>query len=338
MVDRTLRIGPLCVSPGILLAPMEDVTELPFRLLCRRLGADIVYTEFVSAEGLVRAAPGAAGRILRKVEICAAERPVGVQLYGASGASMERATDLAMQQDPDLLDVNCGCWVTNVALRGAGAGLLLDLGAMRQVVARVVRSAYVPVTVKTRLGWDAGSIRIVEVARMLEDLGVQALTIHCRTRAQGYAGEADHSWIPVVKAAVSIPVILNGDVTTAQQVRQAFAATGCDGVMIGRGAIKHPWVFREARQLLLCGVELPPPTLGERVDLCLEHLRLATEHGGPHHALISLRRHYSGYFRGVRRGAHLRAALAGIGDVGVLRERLLELRDAPQAADAPAVA
>jgi len=322
-----LKIGPVAVSPGVLLAPMEEVSELPFRGVCRSLGADIVYTEFVNAEGLRREDPEGPQRTRRKLLFRETERPVGIQLYGASELSMEIAAQIATAQEPDLIDINCGCWVSNVARRGAGAGLLKDLPQMREVVSRVVGATHLPVTVKTRLGWDARSIRIVEVARLLEDLGVQALTIHCRTRAQGNKGEVDYSWIPKVKEAVSMPVILNGGITTPQDVKDAFAETGCDGVMIGRGAIRHPWIFREARHFLETGRLLSPPTLEERVDLCLEHLRLAVEHGGEGYALVGLRRHYAGYFRGRRGAARLRAELSGYRELEPLRERLLELRE-----------
>ena len=322
-----LKIGPVEVSPGLLLAPMEDISEPPFRMVCKRLGADIVYTEFINAEGLLREDPDGPRRTRRKLLFLEAERPVGIQLYGASELSMEKATQIAEAQKPDLIDVNCGCWVKKVALRGAGAGLLRDLPQMRQVVSRVVRTTGLPVTVKTRLGWDAQSIKIVEVARMLEDLGVQALTIHCRTRTQGHKGEVDYSWIARVKEVVSMPVILNGDVTTPQEVENAFASTGCDGVMIGRGAIRHPWIFREARYYLERGELLPPPTLQERVDLCLEHLRLAVEHGGERYALIGMRRHYAGYFRSMRGAARLRAELVDFKESEPLRQRLRELRE-----------
>ncbi|MBI2504881.1 MAG: tRNA dihydrouridine synthase DusB [Candidatus Latescibacteria bacterium] len=314
----TLKIGPIAVSPGLLLAPMEEVTDLPFRSLCRRLGADIVYTEFVNAEGLIRQAR----RAQQKLEFLEEERPVGIQLYGAAELSMEQAAQIATAQGPDLIDVNCGCWVSDVALRGAGAGLLRDLPRMREVVARVVRSTHLPVTVKTRLGWDARNIRIVEVARMLEDLGVRALTLHCRTRTQGHQGAVDYSWVPRIKAAVSIPVILNGDVVAPQDVQRAFAETGCDGVMIGRGAIQNPWIFRQTHHYLNTSQLLPLPSLAERASLCLEHLRLAVARKGPSAALAGLRRHYAGYFRGLPGAAALRAELGALKEFPQVEERL----------------
>jgi tRNA-dihydrouridine synthase B len=316
-----LKIGPVEVSPGLLLAPMEDVSDLPFRMICKSMGADIVYTEFINAEGLVREAP----RTFRKLEFHEDERPMGIQIYGASELSMEQATHIATAQEPDIIDINCGCWVKNVALRGAGAGLLKDLPRLREVVSRVVRSTHLPVTVKTRLGWDAESIRIVEVAQMLEDLGVRALTVHCRTRAQGHKGSVDYSWIPRIKAAVSMPVVLNGDVGTPEDVEHVFARTGCDAVMIGRSAIQHPWIFREARHYLETGELLPQPTLKERAELCLQHLQLSLEHKGERQGLIGIRRHYAGYFRGMSGAAQLRAELAGYKELAQVQERLQEL-------------
>jgi tRNA-dihydrouridine synthase B len=324
-----LDIGPVSIPNGVLLAPMEDVTDLPFRVICRRLGADAVYTEFINAEGLIRAEPGGGGRTLDKLRFLEEERPFGVQLYGAAGLSMEKAARIATESGPDLIDINCGCWVSNVALRGAGAGLLKDLGAMREVVASVVRGTHLPVTVKTRLGWSAGDIRILEVARMLEDLGVKALTVHCRTRDQGHKGEVDYSWINRLKEEVSMSIILNGDVISPAGVADAFATTGCDGVMIGRGAVQHPWVFRETRHFLHTGQELARPSLDERAAWCLQHLELALAHKSPTQALAGLRRHYGGYFRSLPGASVLRAELASFKEVEPLHQRLTELAAPP---------
>jgi tRNA-dihydrouridine synthase B len=306
---------------------MEDISELPFRLICKELGADLIYTEFVNAEGLIREDPNGPRRSFRKLRFLEQERPLGIQLYGAASLSMEQATEIAAEQNPDIIDINCGCWVSNVALRGAGAGLLRDLPQMKEVVSRVIGATHLPVTVKTRLGWDQESIRIVEVAKMLEDIGVQALAIHCRTRGQGHKGAVDYEWIPKVKDAVSIPIILNGDVVSPQIVKDAFDSTGCDGVMIGRGAITHPWIFREAQHYLKTGELLPAPSLKERAELCIKHVRLAIEHDGGKYALIGMRRHYAGYFRGLRGASQLRAELAGYKELEPLLARLEALRD-----------
>jgi tRNA-dihydrouridine synthase B len=327
-----LQIADIKVQPGLLLAPMEDVTELPFRLICRELGADIVYTEFVNAEGLLRESPDGPRRTFNKLRFLEEERPLGIQLYGATSLSMEKAAEIASEQRPDLIDINCGCWVSNVALRGAGAGLLRDLPQMKEVVRRVISATDLPVTVKTRLGWDQSSIRIVEVARMLEDLGVQALSIHCRTRAQGHKGQVDYSWIAKVKEVVSMPVILNGDIVSPQDAKNAFDTTGCDGVMIGRAAIAHPWIFREARHYLETGELLPEPTLKERAELCLKHLELCVEHGPERYALIGMRRHYAGYFRGLHGASQLRAELNNYKELAPLVERLQQLRESERLA------
>ncbi|HJP31427.1 MAG: tRNA dihydrouridine synthase DusB [Candidatus Latescibacteria bacterium] len=338
-LDHPLRIGAISVHPGLLLAPMEDISEQPFRLVCRQLGADLVYTEFVNAEGLLREDPEGPRRTARKLDFSDGERPLGIQIYGASERSMEEAARRATERQPDLIDINCGCWVKNVALRGAGAGLLRDLPQMRQVVRRVRGATHLPVTVKTRLGWDAASIQIVEVARMLQDEGVQALAVHCRTRAQGHKGDVDYSWIPRIKAAVQIPVILNGDVVSPQTARSAFEETGCDGVMIGRAAIRHPWLFREIRHYLDTGSLLPEPCLRERAELCQHHLRLSVSHFGERYGMISMKRHYAGYFRGIRGVARLRAELSELGEIAQLETRLQQLAaaaDDPQAVtDAP---
>jgi tRNA-dihydrouridine synthase B len=327
-----LQIADIKVQPGLLLAPMEDVTELPFRLICRELGADIVYTEFVNAEGLLRESPDGPRRTFNKLRFLEEERPLGIQLYGATSLSMEKAAEIASEQRPDLIDINCGCWVSNVALRGAGAGLLRDLPQMKEVVRRVISATDLPVTVKTRLGWDQSSIRIVEVARMLEDLGVQALSIHCRTRSQGHKGQVDYSWIAKVKEAVSMPVVLNGDIVSPQDAKNAFDTTGCDGVMIGRAAIAHPWIFREVRHYLETGELLPEPTLKERAELCLKHLELCVEHGPERYALIGMRRHYAGYFRGLHGASQLRAELNNYKELAPLVERLQQLRESERLA------
>ena len=334
-IDRPLRIGSVRADPGLLLAPMEDVSGPAFRLLCRQLGADMVYTEFVNAEGLVREAPDGPRRTLHKLDFTDAERPLGIQIYGASELSMEQAAQIATERDPDLIDINCGCWVSNVALRGAGAGLLRDLPRMREVVRRVKGATHLPVTVKTRLGWDAASIRIVEVARMLVNEGVEALAVHCRTRAQGHKGSVDYSWIPRIKEAVDIPVILNGDITGPESAAAAFRDTGCDAVMIGRAAIRHPWIFGEIRHYLRTGQLLPPPTPRQRAELCLRHLRLGVDYGGEREGLIGMRRHYAGYFRELRGAARLRAELSGYRSVGEVEARLGELAASLDAAPAP---
>lgn len=297
-----MQIGHIDIDHPIVLAPMEDVTDLPFRVICKRLGADIVYTEFVNSEGLIRDSMKAK----HKIQFWEEERPFGIQIYGGEESSMESAAQIAESVQPDLIDINCGCWVKDVALRGAGAGLLRDLPKMERVVSAVVRSVQLPVTVKTRLGWDHGSIQIVDVAKMLEQIGVNALTIHCRTRAQGHQGEPDFSWIGKVKAAVYIPIIVNGSIERPEQVKQLFAETGCDGVMIGRGAIDNPWMFGQAKHFLHLNEVPPSPTLEERLEILLEHLRLSVEFKGERKGVIEYRKHYAGYLKGLPHASKVR--------------------------------
>lgn len=300
-----MNIGVLDIPRAIALAPMEDVTDLPFRLICKRMGADLMYTEFVNSDGLVRGS----AKTLKKMMFLPEERPIGIQIYGGDAGAMEGAARMAEEMDPDLIDINAGCWVRDVALRGAGAGLLRDLPRLEKLVSSVVKAVKKPVTLKTRLGWDAESIRIVDVARMCESIGVSALTIHCRTREQGHKGEVDYSWIPRIKEAVSIPIIVNGDIVTPENVQSVFASTGCDAVMIGRGAISNPWIFKQARHFLETGALLPEPNLQERVELLKEHLRLAVEHKGERTGVIELRKHYAGFLRGMPHVSKIRMEL-----------------------------
>ncbi|MAT38934.1 MAG: tRNA dihydrouridine synthase DusB [Ectothiorhodospiraceae bacterium] len=292
---------------GLLLAPMEDVTDISFRLMCKRFGADLVYTEFVNADGLVRSKKPTKTRL--KMRLHEEERPIGIQIYGGNLNTMEEAATMAEAEQPELLDINAGCWVKNVAMRGAGAGLLRDPCTMKSMAETIVKRVNLPVTLKTRLGWDKESINIIEVAKMLEDVGIQVLTVHCRTRSQGHNGEADWSWIPRIKEAVSIPVVLNGDVSSPQAAKRAFAETGCDAVMIARGAIANPWIFKETKHYLATG-ELPPePTFEEKIKTCIEHLRLAVHYKGERRAIFENRKYYSGYLKGVRHAKQMRMAL-----------------------------
>jgi tRNA-dihydrouridine synthase B len=280
---------------AVLLAPMEDVTDVAFRLVCKRLGADVVYTEFVNSEGLVRNSE----KTKQKMVFLEEERPFGIQIYGGGEQSMEQAAQMAEELQPDLIDINCGCWVKNVVGQGAGASLLLDLPRMKQLITSVVKAVRIPVTVKTRLGWDSRTIKIVEVARIVEDSGAQALTIHCRTRAQGHQGEPDYSWIPPVKEAVKIPIIVNGGIASPQAAKQAFDETHCDGVMIARGAIHNPWIFREIKYYLQTGNLLPKATFAERIETLFEHLRYSVQYKGERRGVIEFRKHYAGYLSGM---------------------------------------
>ena len=330
-----MNLGAIHIDRPMILAPMEDVTDLPFRVLCKRMGADIVVTEFVNSDGLVRGSE----KTKKKMLFWPEERPVGIQIYGGLPDSMEGAARMAEEMEPDFIDINAGCWVRDVALRGAGAGLLRDLPRMEEMAAKVVKAVRVPVTLKTRLGWDETEIRIVDVARMCENVGVSALTVHCRTRSQGHKGSVDYSWIPKIKAAVRIPVVVNGDIVTPEDVQRVFAETGCDGVMIGRGAIANPWIFQQTKHYLKTGSLLPEPTVGERVDLLKDHLRLAVEVKGEKKGVIELRKHYSGFLRGMPHVAKVRMELMQFTEAAPILEhltRFLELYSPAPASAAPA--
>jgi len=314
----TLTIGKITVENGILLAPLEDVTELPFRVISKRLGADIVYTEFVSSDGLVHDAR----RSLEKLQLADEERPVAIQIFGGDIAVMKEAALMAESAGPDFLDINCGCWVKNVVARNSGAALLKDIPAMAAMTKALVDTVKLPVTVKTRLGWDKNNIVIVEVAKMLEQAGASALTVHCRTRDMGHQGSADWSWIPQIKEAVSIPIILNGDVTTVQHVKDAFESTGCNAVMIGRGAIGNPFIFRRAKLFLATGVVPPEPCADERVNVLLQHLQLSIQFKPERRAILEFRKFYGGYLRGLYNSAPVKQDIQQMLSFPEIEERL----------------
>ena len=283
---------------------MEDVSDIPFRRICRTLGADIVYTEFTSCEGVIRDAKKA----IQKITVTDEERPVAIQLYGGSEDNMEKAAARAEAMGPDFIDINCGCWVKNVVARNEGAGLLRDLPKFERIVKSVIRGTTLPVTVKTRLGWDSDSIIILDVAKMLEQNGVQALTVHCRTRTQGHAGDPDWSWLEKIKKSVSIPIIGNGNIVTPEDAKKIFK-TGCDGIMIGRAAIGQPWVFGQIKHYLATGELLPEPSLKERIDICLQHLRWTVEFKGEARGIYPFRKFFGGYFRGIPNASEVKKSL-----------------------------
>ena len=289
-----------------ILAPMEDVSDAVFRRLCRKHGAGLCVTEFVNAEGLLRGCKTAA----RKIRLADEDTPTAIQIYGSDPDRLAEAARVAEAAAPSFIDINCGCWVPKIAGRGAGAGWLRNPVAMVEMAKLVVDMVKLPVTVKTRIGYGPeNEMPIIDLARRLEDVGVQALTIHCRTAQMGHTGAADWSWAAKAKAVVSIPVIVNGDVKTAEDAKRALEETGCDGVMIGRSAIDHPWVFREARALLDKGVTLPGPTYRERFELCREHLEAnCAERSEPHGVRVT-RRHLTGYLRGLPGAASIRKRL-----------------------------
>ncbi len=281
----------------LFLAPMEDVTDPSFRYMCKRFGADVVYTEFISSDGLIRDA----AKSLKKLEIADAERPVGIQIYGHLIEPMVEAARMAEAANPDIIDINFGCPVKKIAGRGAGSGMMRTPDLMVEMTRQIVAAVKKPVTVKTRLGWDDDSKNIEELALRLQDTGIAALTIHGRTRAQMYRGEADWTLIGRVKEnpAIRIPIIGNGDVDSGPKAAEMFARYGVDGVMIGRATYGRPWIFREVKHFLETGEVLPQPSVIEHVAIAKEHLRKSLEIKGDHVGILEMRRHLTNYFKGL---------------------------------------
>lgn len=300
------RLDDLYAQKPVVLAPMEDVTDVVFRRLCRRLGATIALTEFVNVEGLLRGCRNAR----RKVTLADDDGLTGIQIYGSDPGRLAEAAQEAEQAEPLFIDINCGCWVPKIAGRGAGAGWLRDPAAMVAMARLVVSRVSVPVTVKTRIGLGPEShMPIVDLARRLEDSGVAAITIHCRTAQMGHSGVADWSWAARAREVVTIPVLVNGDIRTADDAQRALEETGCAGVMVGRRAIEHPWIFREARALLDHGERAIAPTAAERIAVCEEHLVANVAHRGLPFGVHCTRRHLSGYLKGLAGAAALRQKL-----------------------------
>jgi tRNA-dihydrouridine synthase B len=318
----TIDIG----KKPLLLAPMEDVTDSPFRQICRKMGADVVYTEFISSEAIIRDSDIASHKMMFE-EL---ERPFGIQIFGGREEAMEGAAKVAGYNNPDIVDINFGCPVYKIVKKGAGAGCLKDIAMMERMAGTVVDAANnLPVTVKTRLGWDDKTIRIQEVALMLQQVGVKALTVHARTRCQKYKGEARWEWLKKLKntPGLEIPIIGNGDVITPQDAKKMFDETGVDGVMVGRGAIGNPWFFKQARAYLESGEMLPDPTIRERLETCAEQLQLSVKHHGERYGVIIMKKHYGQYLKGIRNGKKLRAAIMEEKEMAPILELLLNFRE-----------
>ena len=320
-----MRIGALEFDRGIFLAPMEDVTERPFRRLCRRFGADLVYTEFISSEALIRRVAAMHG----KMRLADDEHPVGIQLYGNREDALVEAARISEEAGPDLIDINFGCPAKKVACKGAGAGMLREPDRLVDLAAAVVRAVGLPVTVKARLGWDSGSIIIEDLVRRLEDVGIAAVAIHARTRQQGYKGQADWSWIARAKRAVSIPVIGNGDIRSPEDVARMFETTRCDAVMIGRAAIGNPWLFERTKALLATGIDPGPPELHEQIAAYFDYLSDSIAEKGERKGLLESRRQLSTILKGLPHVAEVRSAAmreTTAGGIRGLLDRFLEER------------
>ncbi len=294
----SVKIGNIDLGAfPLLLAPMEDVSDPPFRFVCKQNGADMMYTEFISSEGLIRDA----AKSKQKLDIFEYERPIGIQIFGSEIESMREATEIASKAGPDLIDINYGCPVKNVACKGAGASLLQDIDKMVKMTDAVVKATHLPVTVKTRLGWDDNTKNVREVAERLQDVGIQALTIHGRTRAQLYKGNADWTLIREIKRnpRIKIPIFGNGDVDSPEKAAAWRMEYEVDGIMIGRASIGYPWIFREVKHFFETGTHLAPPTLDERIYACRTHFEKSLQWKGPKLGVLEMRRHYANYFKGM---------------------------------------
>jgi len=309
----------------LLLAPMEDVSDPPFRALCKKHGADLMYTEFISSEGLIRDA----AKSVQKLDIYEYERPIGIQIFGSDLEPMMESARIVEQTNPDILDINYGCPVKKVACKGAGAGILQDIPKMVKLTEAVVKSTSLPVTVKTRLGWNEDTKYIVEVAERLQDIGIQAISIHGRTRQQMYKGEADWSLIAETKnnPRLHIPVFGNGDIDSPQKALEYKNRYGVDGVMIGRASIGYPWIFREIKHFLKTGEILAPPQMEERVEAALAHFEMGLKWKGDKLGVVEMRRHYGNYFRGIRDFKDHRIKLVTEDDPDGVRELLQEVKE-----------
>jgi nifR3 family TIM-barrel protein len=316
-----IKIGNIELpSFPLLLAPMEDVSDPPFRAVCKKHGADLMYTEFISSEGLIRDAL----KSRQKLDIYEEERPVGIQIFGGDEEAMAISAAIVDTVNPDLLDINFGCPVKKVVCKGAGAAVLKDIDLMVRLTKAVIKSTSVPVTVKTRLGWDFDSINIMEVAERLQDIGVQALSIHGRTRSQLYKGEADWNYIAEVKnnPRIHIPIFGNGDIDSPEKALEYKNKYGIDGIMIGRAAIGYPWFFREVKHYFATGELLAPPTIEERVEVIKQHLHASVKWKGPKLGIFEMRRHYANYLKGIPNIKPLRSKLVILNTAEEIEEEL----------------
>jgi nifR3 family TIM-barrel protein len=308
----------------LLLAPMEDVSDPPFRAVCKQNGADLMYTEFISSEGLIRNA----SKSLQKLDIFDFERPIGIQIFGSDIDSMRESAIISSSVNPDLIDINYGCPVKNVACKGAGAALLRDIPKMVQMTSEIVKSTHLPVTVKTRLGWDESTKNVEEVAERLQDIGIKALTVHGRTRVQMYKGDADWTLIRKIKEnpRIQIPIFGNGDVDSPEKALKMKNDYGVDGIMIGRASIGNPWIFNQIKYFLKTGLHLEKPDLEERLKVCLQHLEFSIKWKGNNLGILEMRRHYANYFKGLDHFKDFRMRLVNTMDVQEIYSTMDEIK------------
>tara|TARA_B100001250_G_scaffold374991_1_gene362234 strand:- start:4142 stop:5119 length:978 start_codon:yes stop_codon:yes gene_type:complete len=320
-----VKIGNLEVGEfPLLLAPMEDVSDPPFRKLCKRGGADVMFTEFISSEGLIRNAE----KSVQKLDIFEFERPIGIQIFGNNIDSMKEATEIASNTNPDIIDINYGCPVKKVTCKGGGAAILQDIPKMVKMTSEIVKSTNIPVTVKTRLGWDDGTKYIVEVAERLQDIGIKAISIHGRTRKQMYKGQANWELIRDVKnnQRMKIPVFGNGDVSCPNSAQEKKEKYNVDGIMIGRGAIGNPWIFNQIKEYLQTGKIIDEPSIVEKANIVLEHLDLSVKWKGEKLGVLEMRRHYGNYFRGMPQIKQYRSKLVQSNEYQELAELIAEIK------------
>ena len=321
-----VKIGDVEIAEfPLLLAPMEDVSDPPFRALCKKFGADLMYTEFISSEGLIRDA----AKSVQKLDIFEYERPIGIQIFGGNIESMIQAAEITESANPDVIDINFGCPVKKVTCKGAGAGILKDIPKMVEMTKAIVERTSKPVTVKTRLGWDSNSMFIEEVAERLQDVGIKALSIHGRTRVQMYKGEADWTLISKVKEnpRIKIPIFGNGDINSPEKALEYKEKYKVDGIMIGRASIGYPWVFRDIKHFLETGEKIAGPSLNERVDAVRFHLEKSIEWKGERTGVVEMRRHYANYFKGLVNFKPYRTTLVTEMDPSILFATLDEIED-----------
>ncbi len=323
IINKKINLTGNDILNPVLLAPMEGITDLPFRIICKKMGADIVFSEFIASEALIRDAK----KSFDKMKFTEEERPIAVQIFGNNPYAMSEAAKIVENAGVDILDLNFGCWVRKVVQHLSGAALLKTPKKMIEITKAVVDAVKIPVTLKTRIGWNPDSKIIDTLAPELEATGIKMISLHCRTRDMGMSGNADWSYIDKVKDKISIPLILNGDIKTAIDARKAFLTTNCDGIMIGRAVVGYPFLFREVRQAIDNNIITEKPNIDERIDTCIEHLKLSIEYNDFPKGLYEFRKHYSGYLKGLHNASIYRQKLVLMNELNEIIDLLNTYRD-----------